>query len=336
MNNLFFLGIVAITAIVTTAPSALSLDTFFDDSEGFNNSLNVNSTSTIVDEEGNFAPSPPAALGLSNIPRTGSINGSTFSYDIYDVNFSDNPPGSLTPGVAGGDIASLSTLRVETPVSQGGATGMADWGADSVGSLDSGSTRNAALFDFTTTPNSSGIGHFGLYLHDLESDPNFRLAELRLYQGGSLTHSQPIDWGAGFNGNGESHFLGIVAHNPSEFFDQVVIAVGDDNSAGGTGCGLPGCGYNEAWAADQFTFGQAHVPFDFSPGLGILIVGGLWATNKVREKLELGRLIREKLKFYSPNRIIQQLHRMHQGNFLSFQAQMLTNLQRTTGIRRSN
>ncbi len=166
--------------------------------------------------------------------------------------------------------------------------GMADWGVDSMGSFDSGSTRNAALFDFTTTPNSSGIGHFGLYLHDLESDSNFRLAELRLYQGGSLTHSQPIDWGAGFNGNDESHFLGIVAHNPNEFFDQVVIAVGDDNDLGGTDCGLRGCGYLEAWAADRFTFGQAYVPFDFSPALGILIVGGLWATNKVREKLKLG------------------------------------------------
>ena len=59
----------------------------------------------------------------------------------------------------------------------------------------------------------------------------------------------------------------------------MAIVVGDDNESNG---------FREAWAADEFTFGQAYqeeVPFEFSPTLGLLIVGVFWASNKIRKKL---------------------------------------------------
>lgn len=273
--------------IATSATPALSFQLYLDDPTGFQDSLSEDSLSTIVDTNDNFASTPSAATNQLKLTRTGAIDGSNFSYDIYDVNFSNNSVSlgsqGLTPGAPSGtdaDIDSNSNLEIETPeVEQDGASGNGDWGIDSKGTPDRRSTRNAAIFDFTATPNNSGIGHFGLYLHDLESDPNFTLAELRLYQGGVLIHSQDIDWGTDnngsqFNGDGESHFLGISAEGNSQFFDQLAIVVGDDNA---------GNGFTEAWAADEFTFGQAYakVPWDFSPTLGIFLTAIFWAVNQL-------------------------------------------------------
>jgi hypothetical protein len=239
-----------VTAIAAGASSVHAFSLFIDNRSGFNTSLNQNARSTVVDNgTSSFGSAPSKATGLVNVTRTGLINGSTFSYAIYDVNFSETPNGKLIPGVAGGDISSPSTLRIETPINQEGAKGTAAWGVDSRGATDNNSTRNAALFNFSATPGNFGIGHFGVDLHDFESDPLFRLGELRLYKKGSLVYSHTINWGNGFNGNGQTHFLGIVANGTSEFFDQVAIVLGDDNL---------GRGFQQAWAADNFTFGQAY------------------------------------------------------------------------------
>jgi hypothetical protein len=272
----------AIAAIIPGASSVHAFSLFIDNRSGFNTSLNQNTLSSIVDNGiGSFGSTPSAATGLANVTRTGIINGSTFTYKIYDVNFSNTPNKKIRAGVAGNDIFSLSNLGIETPVKQGLATGTAAWGVDSQGA-DNNSTRNAALFDFSATPGSSGIGHFGVDLHDFESAPLFRLGELRLYRSDSLVYSTTINWGNGFNGNDRTHFLGIVADSTTEFFDQVAIVLGDENL---------GNGFTEAWAADNFTFGQAYhsnstqmpqtqeIP-EPSTVIGILLALGLGALSR--------------------------------------------------------
>lgn len=278
---------IAIASLVSVIPAARAFNLYLGDPTGFSNSLTENSLSTIVDNNNNFASDPAAATSQAKLTRSGTINSESFVYDIYDVNFADTDPlsGSITPGSAGGDILETSTLEIEAgataPVSQDGASGNGTWGIDSAGSPNRQSSRNAAIFDFTTTPSSNGIGHFGLYLHDLESDSSFRLAEIRLYDDGVLTYSDDITWTD--NGDGKSHFLGVAAEGTGQYFDQVVIAVGDDNAVGGS---APGKGYTEAWAADEFTFGQAYqaeVPFEFSPTLGLFCVGGFWLLNQIKK-----------------------------------------------------
>lgn len=112
-------------------------------------------------------------------------------------------------------------------------------------------------------------------MHDLESDSAFRSAEIHLYDDGSLVYNQDVTWSD--NGNNTSHSLGIVAEGTSQYFDQVVIAVGDDGS---------GRGLREFWAADEFTFGQAYeVPFEFNSWPGLLLVGSIWGLNKLRQQL---------------------------------------------------
>jgi hypothetical protein len=281
INSLIIVFGMTVAAITTNASSAHAFSLFTNNRSEFNNSLNHNPLSTITDNgTSSFGGSPASQSGLDKVTRTGLIYGSTFSYNIYDINFSETPTGKLTPGIAN-DIFSLSTLRVEKPVNQDGVKGIAAWGVDSQGN-DNNSTRNAALFDFTTTRGNAGIGHFGVELYDFESDSAFRLAELRLYKSGSLIYNTNINWGSGANGDKESHFLGVVANSSSEYFDQVVVVLGDDST---------GKGWNEAWAADNFTFGQAsHAPLQKEKEIseipepstiaGILFVLGIGALSR--------------------------------------------------------
>ena len=233
-------GIALITSIAASPAQAFSL--FIDNRTDFNNSFTSNSTSTIVDSGGAFGADEAIATNLSSLTRSGTINGEAFSYDVFDVNFSNSPTGTLSD-----DILSTSGLNIEAPASQDGATGTGTWGIDSSGGNNS--TRNAALFDFTATPNGNGIGHFGIDLHDFESSLDGTQGELRLYREGSIIWTSAIDWGAGANGNAESHFLGITAGGSSEFFDQVMLVVGDDDEGDS--------GNRERWAADNISFGQA-------------------------------------------------------------------------------
>jgi hypothetical protein len=249
---------VAVLAVAARADSYL---VFQDDRPGFLASLDVNPASTVVDSGGAFAPNPAAAANLASVTRSGTIGGQPFSYTAYDINFSNTPTGTLTPGSVGGDIASATPVDTETPVSQGTATGAGTWGLDS----GSGSTtsRNALLVAFTTTPGGLGIGHFALDLVDFEASAAFTRATLRLYRAGALVFSRDFDWG-GQDGNNQIHFLGVVASNGAANFDQVAIVLGDDSSGGGN---------SETWAADRFTFGEAvHSP---EPATMALFAAGL-------------------------------------------------------------
>lgn len=231
---------------------------FIDDRTGFNTALTANTSSTIVDTEilgtNSFATDPPQHDNTTQVGRIGTISGNTYGYTIDDVDFSNTPEplgGSMLT-----DVISTSTIQIEegtlgtpsqnAPVDQDGASGSGSWGVDSISG--STSSRNAALFYFGTTPGANGLGHFGVDLHDFEADPTFTSADLRLYDGEVLVHSIPFTWPSD-NGDGESHFLGIVTDTPSEFFDQVMIVLGDDSG---------GLGRTERWAADRFTFGQAY------------------------------------------------------------------------------
>ena len=146
--------------------------------------------------------------------------------------------------MVGGDIDDLDNLLVESPASQGSASGIGSFGVDtSSGAL---STRNALLFDFSANP--GGIGHFGLDLHDVENSAEFTLAEYRIYDDGVLVDSGVLDYADGGDGNNESQFWGYAVSSPDNYFDQVVIVVGDDSTGGGL---------SERLAADRFTFGEA-------------------------------------------------------------------------------
>jgi hypothetical protein len=245
---------------------------FRDDRAGFQASLDVNPLSTIIDTGGAFATDPVAATGLASVTRSGSINGQAFTWIAYDVNFSNSPTGTVTPGSAGGDVTSTSTVDVETPVSQGSATGSGSWGLDSgTGGL---TTRNALLVDFTTTPGGLGIGHFGLDLVDFEASAAFTRGTLRLYRAGSLVFSRDFDWDSQ-DGNNQVHFLGVVAQS-GWWFDQVAVVVGDDSAGGGNG---------ETWAADRVTFGLAvHNPEPAALALFAMGVVGLGVAVRRRRR----------------------------------------------------
>jgi PEP-CTERM motif-containing protein len=241
IRRLFALCVLAVAASAARADSYI---VFTDDRAGFEASLDVDPLSTVIDTGGAFAANPTAATGLASVTRSGSIAGHTFTWAGYDINFSNSPTGTLTPGTAGGDIASTTPVDIETPAVQGSATGAGSWGLD--GGSGSTTSRNALLADFTTTPGGLGIGHFGLDLIDFEASAAFTRGTLRLYRGGSLVFTQDFDWGAQ-DGNNQVHFLGVVASSAA-LFDQVVVVLGDDSSGGGNA---------ETWAADRFTFGQA-------------------------------------------------------------------------------
>lgn len=270
-----FLSLLALAAVAR----ADSFTVFQDDRAGFQSSLQVNPLSTVIDSGGAFAANPAAGTNLASVTRSGVISGQAFTWVGYDVNFSNAPTGTISPGTVGGDIASATGVDVELPAAQGTATGAGSWGLDS----GSGSTtsRNAFVADFTATPGSLGIGHFGLDLIDFEAASAFTRGTLRLYRGGSLVFSRDFDWG-GQDGNNQAHFLGVVAAGAA-YFDQVAVVLGDDSAGGGNA---------ETWAADRFTFGQAtatEVLVTPEPGaLALFGLGaaslGAWAVRRKRRR----------------------------------------------------
>jgi len=271
MNATRALVVAAALASSVASARADGFLVFQDDRPGFTASLDVNPLSSVIDSGGAFAPNPAAATNLASVTRSGAIGGQAFTWVGYDVNFSNTPTGHVTPGVVGGDIASATPVDVETPVSQGTATGAGSWGLDS----GSGSTtsRNALLVDFTTTPSGLGVGHFALDLVDFEASAAFTRGTLRLYRAGSLVFTRDFDWGA-HDGNNEVHFLGVVAIGAGSF-DQIAVVVGDDSAGGGN---------SETWAADRFTFGLAiHNPEPGAAGLlalGLTVVLGAVAARR--------------------------------------------------------
>lgn len=315
IKNQGLLSVFVTVGILSVSPSASAFNVVFGnrDTENvrteFNNSLGANSLSTVIDNGTDFGAAPEKEKSLSEVTRSGTIGEKSFSYTIYDIDFSDSPNGLITPGNVGGDIDDLDNLNVETPAIQDTATGEYDWGVD--GSTGN-STSNAALFDFA----GNSIGHFGVDLHDFEAGTGISASnstsgasgEIRVYQSGNLVFSytlqlpEPDGGGSTDNpnnstandssiagyGNRQSIFVGVTANNPSEFFDQIVFVLGDDDV--GT-VGVPSSvndGSTEQWAADGFTFGEAYddsaaVPFKFSPTLGFLVVGGLWICNKIKK-----------------------------------------------------
>ena len=274
----------------------------------FNNAFNTNTASTVIDDGTSFGVAPVIG-SVAKVERNGNIGTKSFSYKIYDINFSNAPTGSISPGSVGDDISELDNITVEIPAKQELAKGIYGWGVD--GESGKGTTANAALFDFT----GNSIGHFGIDLHDFEAgtgiDANNNTSgasgEIRLYQSGNLVHSHTLQFpgvdGGGSTdnpnntkdndsaykgyGNKQSMFVGITASDPSEFFDGVVFVLGDDDV---DTVGIPSTtndGSTERWAADGFTFGEAYktVPFEFSPSLGIFVAIGIWITKQIQKKL---------------------------------------------------
>ena len=243
--------LLALLALVGTAAAAAARAdaspylVFVDDRAGFNAALQEGPFTTVVDSAGAFAPDPAPASGAASLTRSGTIAGQAFSYAVYDVNYSNSPTGTVSPGSAGGDVSSASSLDIETPVNASSTLGTGTFGIDNAGG--SPASRNAILVDFTNTPGGLGIGHFGLDLIDFEATPGFVQGELRLYDGGVLVFSQLFDWSPG-TGDGEVRFLGVVAMSgEGTRFDQAMVVIGDDN----------GTGNGEGYGADRFTFGQS-------------------------------------------------------------------------------
>ena len=251
---LFSLAPLALALLATSARAGSYL-VFQDDRGGFDTTL-VGRGSTVVDSDGAFAPDP--GLGtFASVTRSGTVDGASFRYTAYDLQFAASPDGTLTPGVVTGDTGALSSLRVEAPAAQSGGTGSGSWGIDS--SAVSTSRRSGLLVDFTDAP-AAGIGHFGVDLIDFEAGPG-GAGELRLYAEGLLVFSTDFTL-APDGGNDATHFLGVVV-DPSAggvSFDQAVVLVG---------------GTSDRWAADRVTFGVARTPEPGTWALFALGLGGL-------------------------------------------------------------
>lgn len=246
------LALAALSLAAAEPATAGSYLVFVDDEAGFVSALGPDAVTSVTDSGGAFAPDASAAGGLGSVSRSGSAAGQPFAFTVYDFNFttSASPPGTLVPGAPGGDVGSVSTLDVETPVRQGGATGVGSFGYDS--STGGVTSRNALLVDFTTTPGGLGVAHFALDLVDFEASAAGTPGSLRLYDAGVLVFSHTFSYPGGGTGNDETHFLGVVALGAPSCFDQVVLVVGDDDP-GGSGNG-------ETWAADRLRFGTTINP----------------------------------------------------------------------------
>lgn len=237
---------------------------FKDDRSGFVKSLTHNIDSSVIDTEMNFSPkqvSPTKknrAVGKKNkrrvnsFQREGAIGANAYAYRAFDVNFGMCPRSErIGPEIFMKETFEVGWLIVGCPVIQDGVKGIGTWGLDS--GAGNNKTRNSVLFNFFVTPNRAGIGHFGADLIDFEASKKTP-AELRLYDDGRLVLRREFDWGTHKEGHEESHFLGVVAQSKKAFFDQIIIILGDDASRPGN---VEIKGFNEHWAADRFTFGQA-------------------------------------------------------------------------------
>ena len=307
-KNQGLLGLAAIASILSVSPSALAYNIVFGEIDtgetvrnNFIGSLDINSSSTVIDNGTDFVNNTPAAGSTTSVVRSGDIGGSLFNYTIYDVDFSNSPTGKINPGFEGDDINQLDNITVETPASQETAEGPAGvWGVDSASGQNSNS--NALLLDFS----GNSVGHFGIDLHDFEAGTGIdgltsgASGEIRIYQENDTTGENelvfsytlefpgPTGGGSTDNpnnaeandsaipgfGNRQSMFVGVTANDSSEFFDQIVFVLGDDDVGNFDGDGnlitdKVNSGWTEQYAAGRFTFGEAHasaaVPFNFSP-----------------------------------------------------------------------
>ena len=254
MRLLLLLALVATPLLGLTATArADAFLVFQDDRAAFDGVLSGYGGSTVVDSDGAFGADPTLGSAAS-VTRTGSVAGETFSYTAYDLQFSNTPTGSITPGVVGDDVGALSSLIVESPAAQSGGVGAGSWGIDS--SAVSTSRRSGLLVDFTAAP-AIGVGHFGVDLIDFEADVGSE-GELRLYAAGLLVYATTFALTPD-GGNDAAHFLGVIA-NPADggtSFDQAVVLVGTTS---------------DRWAADRITFGVARNP---EPGTWALFGIGL-------------------------------------------------------------
>lgn len=255
--------VLALALVAGRTAVAADYTVFVNDRAGFDAALASGSGASVTDTGGAFAADPVTGT-VDEVVRTGTIAGQTYSYAVRDIDFSNTPNGTITPGGGvGGDVLSTSKLKLEFPAEQDGATGTGTWGVDSLGG--SPSTRNALVLDFLTTPGGLGVSHVGADLIDFESDSAFTTGMLRLYDGGLLVHSQAFDLGGG---DGQNIFVGVVASESAAQIDQAVFVLGDDSAGGGTG---------ERYAADRFVFGQTVV--NPEPGTWALMGLGLAALG---------------------------------------------------------
>jgi len=81
--------LVAIASLVSLTPTASAFNIFTGDTNpgttrsNFNNNFNTNSTSSVIDNgttTGFGGTAPSVGTGLPSVSRTGSLNGSSFTY----------------------------------------------------------------------------------------------------------------------------------------------------------------------------------------------------------------------------------------------------------------
>ncbi|MFK7819462.1 MAG: PEP-CTERM sorting domain-containing protein [Planctomycetaceae bacterium] len=286
-----FRSITVLTVIILLAPPVVEADLlyFSDNESAFQSQVQANHTGgdTILqldDGSGIFGAAPTAGTGLASVIRTGTTSsGSSFSFEISDVNFKTGQPYTMDAGVlsVGNDILSTSTLGVESSVSQGGASSP-NWGVDSFSAPDLATSPNAAVFDFTGS--ATAVNHFGVTMHDFEggfangTDGIPQSAFVRIYDASNnLIDSQALNFSSPDFGDGESIHFGVFASNGMTL-SKVVLIVGDDNDSDATN----GWGLREGWAASDFTVGFASTP---EPGsLSLLCIAGVACVFQRRRR----------------------------------------------------
>jgi hypothetical protein len=245
---------VVIVALLAPLCRAADFKVFLGDEAAFHRELTKEVNSTVTDTAEQFTKKKPeitdgkelgqgkAKRYVNWVTRDGLVGKESYSYTVYDVNWGKKPRSDafgLEKSLP--DTFDIDWLVVETPAVQHRAKGLGTWGLDS----QSGDpkSKNAALFDFTTTPGKKGIRHFASDLIDWEASTDYP-GEVRLYRDRKLVFSQKFSWMTKGQGNKERNFFGIAATDKDVFFEQAVIILGEDN---------------KQWAADRFTFGQAFI-----------------------------------------------------------------------------
>ncbi|MEL6457026.1 MAG: PEP-CTERM sorting domain-containing protein [Cyanobacteria bacterium J06621_15] len=261
LRKLLLATAVAVIPFVAAAPAkAFTLSYDVSDFE-----TNIGETSIADDGSTNsnaiFGAQPSSDIAnQASYPRTAA---SGLNYTIYDINFSNSTTNQatstgLTPGSAGGDIASTSNLYVEgDPNGVGQSVNASYWGIDSQDNNGSGgednTTRNALLIAFDRP-----VKGFGVDLIDFESDSAFTEGQVYIYNGDAnqadaVFNIDTANWSGdnpnGKNGNRAINFIN-VAGTGGTTFDRVAFVLGDDNG---------GNALNEAWAAGNFRFAASDV-----------------------------------------------------------------------------